>query len=109
MTKFETFVGKNNEHYFRLINEEGKVLLSSEGYVKKDSLLNGIDSVKKNAASSDKYELKTAQNGKHYFNLKAGNGQIVGTSGMWDTPDERDTWIKTMKTEVSQAQVLESK
>ena len=38
MTKFETFLGKNNEHYFRLINDKGEILLSSEGYTQKDGL-----------------------------------------------------------------------
>jgi len=109
MTKFETFVGKNNEHYFRLINEEGNVLLSSEGYTQKTNLLNGIESVKKNITSPDHYEMKTAQNGKHYFNLKAANGQVISTSAMWDNPDHRDTWMKKMKTEVPRAQVMEAK
>ena len=107
MTKFETFVGKNNEHYFRLINEEGNVLLSSEGYTKKENLLNGIESVKKNISLTDKYEMKTAANGKHYFNLKAANGQVISTSALWDSPDLRETWMKKMKTEVPQAKVLE--
>ncbi len=109
MTKFETFVGKNNEHYFRLINEEGKVLLSSEGYTQKESLLNGIESVKRNIALPDKYEMKTAENGKHFFNLKAGNGQIISTSAKWDSPDTRHTWMQKMKTEVPAAQVMEEK
>lgn len=107
MTKFETFAGKNGEHYFRLINEEGKVLLSSEGYTQKNSLLNGIESVKKNIALPDKYEMKTAENGKHYFNLKAANGQVISSSAMWDNPDLRDTWMKKMKTEVPHADVVE--
>ncbi|MEO9147147.1 MAG: YegP family protein [Ginsengibacter sp.] len=107
MTKFETFVGKNNEHYFRLINEEGKVLLSSEGYTQKENLLNGIESVKKNIALADKFEMKTGENGKHYFNLKAANGQVLSTSAKWDSLEMRDTWMKKMKTEVPQAKVLE--
>ncbi len=107
MTKFETFVGKNNEHYFRLINGEGEVLLSSEGYTQKDNLLNGIESVKKNIALPDKYEMKTAANGKHYFNLKAANGQIISSSAKWDSPEIRDTWMKKMKSEVPGAQVTE--
>ncbi len=109
MTKFETFLGKNNEHYFRLINGEGEVLLTSEGYTQKDNLLNGIESVKKNIASPANFEMKTAANGKHFFNLKAGNGQVISTSAMWDSPDLRDTWMKKMKTEVPQAQVMEIK
>lgn len=109
MTKFETFVGKNNEHYFRLINEEGKVLLSSEGYTQKQNLLNGIESVKQNISVPENYEMKRAENGKHYFNLKAGNGQVISTSAMWDSADLRDTWMKKMKTDVPNAQVLEEK
>lgn len=107
MTKFETFLGKDNEHYFRLINEDGKVLLSSEGYTQKENLLNGIESVKKNIKLPENYEMKTAGNGKHFFNLKAGNGQIISTSAMWDSPNLRDDWMKKMKTEVPNAQVLE--
>lgn len=107
MTKFETYVGKNNEHYFRLINEKGEVLLSSEGYTQKDSLLNGIESVKKNITLAENYELKTAANGKHFFNLKAGNGQVISTSAMWDSMDMRATWMKDLKAEVPQAKVIE--
>lgn len=109
MTKFETFLGKNNEHYFRLINDKGEVLLSSEGYTQKEGLLNGIESVKKNILTTDNYELKTAANGKHFFNLKAKNGQVISTSAMWDSKDLLNTWMKTMKTEVPQAEVVELK
>ena len=109
MTKFETFRGKNNEHYFRLINGEGEVLLSSEGYTQKENLLNGIESVKKNITTPTNFEMKTAANGKHFFNLKAGNGQVVSTSAMWDSPDLRETWITKMKTEVPLAHVTEIK
>jgi uncharacterized protein YegP (UPF0339 family) len=107
MTKFETFTGKNNEHYFRLINEKGEVLLSSEGYTQKDGLLNGIESVKKNITLTENYEIKTASNGKHFFNLKAGNGQVISTSAMWDSKDLMNTWMKDLKTEVPQATVIE--
>lgn len=109
MTKFETFLGKNDEHYFRLINGEGEVLLSSEGYTQKENLLNGIDSVKKNISTPANFEMKTATNGKHFFNLKAGNGQVISTSAMWDSPELRDTWMNKMKTDVPQAAVMEVK
>ena len=51
--------------------------------------------------------MKTAANGKHYFNLKAANGQVISTSALWDSPDLRQTWMEKMKTEVPQAKVLE--
>jgi uncharacterized protein len=107
MTKFETFRGENNELYFRLINEKGEILLSSEGYTQNENLLNGIESVKKNIGEPDNYELKTAANGKYFFNLKAGNGQVIGTSTMWDKTELRDQWMKKLKTEVPQAEIID--
>lgn len=109
MTNFETFSGKNNEHYFRLKNEKDEVLLSSEGYTKKENLLNGIQSVKMNIEEVGNYELKTSANGKHFFNLKAGNGQVITTSTMWDSPELREQWINKMKTEVPQATIVDLK
>jgi uncharacterized protein YegP (UPF0339 family) len=32
-----------------------------------------------------KFELKTAKNGKFFFNLKASNGQIILSSEMYET------------------------
>lgn len=107
MTRFETYVGKNNEHYFRLVNQEGKVLLSSEGYTKRDGLLNGINSVKSNLPDLNNYELKTADNGKHFFNLKATNGQVIGTSAMWDSMELRDEWMKRLAKETPKPDVIE--
>ncbi len=51
---FRPFAGKDNEHYFRLINEEEKVFLTDEGYKQQTNLLNGDESVKKNITSPDK-------------------------------------------------------
>ena len=55
---------------FRFTDDTGKIILKSENYKAKKSALNGIESVKKNAVSEKRYELKTAKNGKVYFNLK---------------------------------------
>ena len=107
MTKFETYTGKNNELYFRLINDEGRVLLSSDGYEKKEKLMSGIESVKKNITIPSNIEMKTSEDGKHFFNLKATNGQVIGKSALWDSADLRDTWMKKIKTEVPQAPVTE--
>lgn len=49
----------------------------SERYTTKAAALNGIESVKKNAENEARYELTPT--GKR-FNLKAGNGQVIGSS-----------------------------
>ena len=50
--KFELYSDKAGEFRFRLQNAGGDILAVSEGYVKKDSAKNGIESVRKNAADS---------------------------------------------------------
>ena len=51
--KFEVYQDKGGEYRFRLKATNGQVIASSEGYVAKDSCLNGIESVKKNAPEAD--------------------------------------------------------
>ena len=51
-------------------------------YKVKGSATNGIQSVQRNCSDDARYELKEAANGKFFFNLKAANHQIIGTSLM---------------------------
>ena len=44
-----------------------------------------------------KFELKTAKNGKFHFNLKAGNGQIILSSEMYDTKAAAENGIASVK------------
>ena len=47
--KFEVYVDKAGEYRFRLKARNGEIIATSEGYKAKNSCLNGIESVKKNA------------------------------------------------------------
>jgi len=49
--KFEIYTDKAGEFRFRLKARNGEPILASEGYTRKDSCLNGIESVRKNADS----------------------------------------------------------
>ncbi len=84
---------------FSFQDVNGKAILRSENYKAKNSAINGIESVKKNCIDDARYEMKEAKNGKLYFNLKASNGQIVATSSLFGTPDERDASIAVLKRE----------
>lgn len=77
--------------------EGGKNILRSENYKEKRSALNGIESVKKNCENDARYELKESSNGKFFFNLKAANGQIVGTSAMFASEADRSAAIAALK------------
>jgi len=50
--KFEMYVDKGGEFRFRLKARNGEIIATSEGYKAKASCLNGIESVRKNAADS---------------------------------------------------------
>ncbi len=78
--KFECYKDKAGEYRFRLKAGNGETILSSEGYSSKSSCTNGIESVRKNAVIPERFETKETDSGKHRFNLKASNGQVIGTS-----------------------------
>lgn len=50
--KFQLYKDKKGEFRFRLVASNGETIASSEGYKTKDSAKNGIESIKKNAASA---------------------------------------------------------
>jgi len=105
MGKFVMTTRKNGEFQFNLKAGNGEIILSSEGYTAKASCLNGIESVRKNAPDDNRYERKEAKNGKFFFNLKAANGQIIGTSEMYETAAGRDKGIESVKRNAPDATV----
>lgn len=44
-----------------------------------------------------KFELKVSSNGKYHFNLKAGNGQIILTSEMYESKAAAENGIASVK------------
>ena len=105
MGKFVVSTRKNGEFQFVLKAGNGEPILSSEGYTAKASCLNGIESVRTNSQDDSKFDKKTATNGKHYFNLKASNGQIIGTSEMYESTSGRDNGIASVKSNAPAATV----
>lgn len=97
MGKFVISKRKDGEFQFNLRADNGQVILTSEGYAAKASAVNGIESVKKNAPDDSNYERKTSSNGKFYFNLKASNGQVIGSSQMYEAEASRENGIESVK------------
>lgn len=107
MGKFATKTGKDGQFYFNLKADNGQIILSSEGYTTTTARQNGIDSVKTNAKDDSKFDRLTSTNGKHYFNLKAGNGQVIGRSEMYESAAGRDNGIESVKNNAPDAPVVE--
>lgn len=97
MGKFEIKKRANKEFQFNLKASNGEIVLTSEGYTTKANCKKGIASVIKNSADDTKFDKRTSKNGKWYFNLKAANGQIIGTSEMYESEKNRDNGIASVK------------
>mgnify|MGYP003604045485 CR=1 FL=1 len=105
MGKFVITKRSNGEFQFNLKANNGQNILDSEGYKTKSSCENGIDSVKTNSKDDSKFDRKTSTSGKQYFNLKASNGQIIGTSEMYESVASRDNGIESVKNNAPDATI----
>ena len=97
MGKFIITKRTNGEYQFKLLAGNGECILTSEGYISKEACRNGIRSVQSNAQSDPMFDRQTATNGKHYFNLKAQNGEIIGTSELYVSMAGRENGILSVK------------
>ena len=94
---FELSKSSDNQFRFVLKAGNGETILTSELYTSKASAEKGIASVRSNSPQEERYEKKTASNGKFYFKLKAANHQIIGSSQMYATAQSRETGIASDK------------
>jgi uncharacterized protein len=88
----------DGQFHFVLKADNTQTILTSELYTAKSSTQNGIASVQLNCSVDDHYERMDSKNDKFYFNLKAPNHQIIGTSQMYKTAQSRDKGIESVKT-----------
>lgn len=105
MGKFVINTRRNGEYQFNLKAGNGQTILSSEGYTTRAACDNGVESVRKNSTDDGRYERKTSTNGKFYFNLKAGNGQVIGSSEIYESVQARENGIESVKKNAPDATV----
>lgn len=86
------------KYRFVLKAGNGETMLTSELYESKAGATNGIESVKTNSPVDARYVRKNASNGKPMFNLKAANGEIIGTSETYSSDAAREGGIASVKT-----------
>ena len=92
---------------FTLKADNGEIILVSEMYKAKDSAINGIQSVKKNASLDVRYEKKLSAKSQPYFVLKAGNHEIIGVSEMYSSEGARDQGIAAVKANAPEAKIVD--
>ena len=103
MGKFIIKTRTNGDFQFNLKAGNGEIILTSQGYSSKQACETGISSVKANAATDRQYHRLDAKDGRPYFNLVAGNGEIIGTSEMYSSASARDNGIESVKNNAPEA------
>lgn len=93
---YELSKSSNEQFKFVLKAGNGEIILTSELYTAKSGAKNGIESVQKNSQDGNNFAREVAKNGKPYFNLKAANHQIIGTSQMYSSVTARDNGIRSV-------------
>ena len=94
---FELSKSKDGQFRFVLKAGNGETILVSELYTTRAAAENGIASVQKNSPLQERFEKKTASNGKPYFTLKAANHQVIGTSQLYASASARDAGIESVQ------------
>ncbi len=94
---YELKRSKDDQTYFVLKAGNGEVILKSELYTTLAAAQNGIHSVQTNSPLDERYERAISKSGKPFFNLKAGNHQVIGTSQLYESEAGRDKGIESVK------------
>jgi uncharacterized protein YegP (UPF0339 family)/CBS domain-containing protein len=94
--RFEIKLSSNGKFHFNLKSGNGETILSSELYNSRNAAENGVESVKKNAADAKRFERKVNSNGKSYFVLKAGNGEVIGMSETFSSQTAMENSISSV-------------
>ena len=81
--RFDVFRGNDGRFYFNLHAQNGEIVLSSQGYSSEEAAYNGVFSVQENGVDVNRYDVNPSANGGYYFNLKARNGRVIGTSEVY--------------------------
>lgn len=103
--KYVISKAKNGKFHFSLKAGNGEVILASQMYEALAGAKNGIESCKENGVKDAQFEKAEAKNGEFYFNLLAGNKQVIGKSEMYKTAASRDKGIESVKRNAADASV----
>ncbi|MEP6705055.1 MAG: YegP family protein [Acidobacteriota bacterium] len=106
--KFELKTSTSGKFHFNLKAGNGQIILSSEMYETRAAAEGGIESVKKNSGDDARYERKASAKGDPYFVLKAGNGQEIGRSEMYNSPDAMENGVQSVKTNGPDATIADA-
>ncbi len=94
---FESFQGLDGQYYFHLMAGNGQNVLRSEGYNAAAGATNGVASVLANGGDKRNFDVKQAQSGEWYFNLLAGNNEVIGSSQLYSTKSSAERGARAVR------------
>ncbi|MBC8998927.1 YegP family protein [Pseudomonas sp. N40(2020)] len=94
---YEVSKSSNGQFRFVLKAANAETILTSELYTTRAAADGGIASVQTNSPLDERYEKKTTKDGHPYFNLKAANHQIIGSSESYSSDAACDKGIASVK------------
>ena len=94
---YELSNSKDGKYRFVLKAGNAEIILTSEMYSTRAAAENGLASVQTNSPDDARYERLEASDGRSYFNLKAANHQVIGSSQMYSSAASRDGAIASVK------------
>lgn len=94
--RFETFKGLDGKYYFHLRAANGEIVLQSQGYTSSSGASSGVSSVKTNGVVDARYTVLAAADGRYFFHLKAGNGQIIARGQTYATQAGAEAGVKSV-------------
>lgn len=128
---FEISLDAANKFRFHLKAGNGEIIAVSQGYGAKESVMKGIDSVKKNAPNArvadltttegamlkanpakgivqePVFEIQTNAPDKWRFHLKAANGEIIAVSQSYGSKESAESGIASVKKNAPMAKVVD--
>ncbi|MGF0239393.1 YegP family protein [Rhodococcus sp. IEGM1300] len=92
-------LSKTSSGQFRFVLKaaNAETILVSEHYTSRSGAESGIAAVQKNSPLDERYERKNTKDGHPYFNLKAANHEIVGSSEAYSSDAAREKGIASVK------------
>jgi len=94
---YELSKSSNGQFRFVLKAANAETILVSEMYTTRSAAESGIASVQDNSPLDERYEKKDTKDGHPYFNLKAANHQVVGSSEAYSSEAAREKGIASVK------------
>lgn len=80
-----------------------EIILTSERYTRKEMALKGIEAVRINACSDERFRRRRSRRGQPYFVLLARNGEVISTSEMYSSRAAREAGIAAVRAHAPQA------